>query len=698
LNDQSQQANRLAHATSPYLLQHAHNPVDWYPWGEEALDLARRENRPILLSIGYSACHWCHVMAHESFEDEETAAVMNELFVNIKVDREERPDLDKIYQSVHQVLARRPGGWPLTVFLTPDDHAPIFVGTYFPKTPRHGLPSFADLLRGVAKAYSERRDQIDAQLGALTEVLTTLNPKPANAAPSLSDGPLWAAGHQLEQSFDRRYGGFGQAPKFPHPTDLDLLLRLWHQSAIEGRADSDALQMATRTLEAMALGGINDQVAGGFCRYSVDERWMIPHFEKMLYDNAQLLAVYADAWSISRNPLFRRTAESTADWAIREMQSPEGGFYSSLDADSEGVEGRYYVWDRAQVRTLLAPDEYDVLAAVFGLDRPPNFEESWHLHTWTPPEDLAAERCVATGMVRDLLDHALPKLRKARSQRVAPHRDEKILTSWNGLMIKGLARAARRLDREDYGRAAERAMDFLVARMRIGDRFLASYKDGRAAFPAYLDDHAFLLDAALELLQLRWRREDLDLAMALADTLIDHFVDRDAGGFHFTANDHERLLFRPKPLADEATPSGNGIACRALLQLGHLLGDARYIEAAEQTLHLAWESVEHTPFAHASLLQALADWLGPSDSLVIRHSNEPELSRWQQRTWRNYVPGRYSLAVSGNDALPGLLSERRAVSEGIAYMCTGLVCRAPIRDFGSFEQALSEREIPTPEA
>ena len=489
-------SNRLAAETSPYLQQHADNPVAWYPWGGEALALARREDRPILLSIGYSACHWCHVMAHESFEDPAVAGVMNRLFVNIKVDREERPDLDQIYQSAHQMLTGRAGGWPLTMFLCPDG-SPFFGGTYFPKAPRYGLPGFVDLLERVAQSFRDRRGDIEEQNGRLREALASTLPAPGSAAESLDSRPLASAREHLARSFDPVHGGFGQAPKFPHPTDLSFLLRRY---AAEG--DSTARDIALSTLSRMAEGGIHDQLGGGFCRYSVDERWEIPHFEKMLYDNGLLLALYADAWAISGEALFREAVEGIAGWVVREMQSPEGGYYSSLDADSEGEEGKFYVWSKDQIRELLTTEEYRVAARRWGLDGPPNFEgRHWHLRIAAP-----------LGEGEDgLLEAARSKLFAAREGRVRPGRDEKILTSWNALMIAGMAHAARVFGRADWLASARRALDFLRETMwRETDgshRLLATVRDGRAHLDAYLDDHAFLVDALIEVMQAEFRSE-----------------------------------------------------------------------------------------------------------------------------------------------------------------------------------------------
>ncbi|HEY7840856.1 MAG TPA: thioredoxin domain-containing protein, partial [Gammaproteobacteria bacterium] len=440
--------NALAAETSPYLLQHAHNPVQWYPWGTEALERARRENKPILLSIGYSACHWCHVMAHESFEDEATAALMNEHFVNIKVDREERPDIDKIYQTAQQLLTRRTGGWPLTMFLTPEDQVPFFGGTYFPPEPRYGMPGFRDLLARVAEYYRSERAAIGRQNEALVETLERLQHVTTPGQPD--PAPLHAAVDELESIFDAQFGGFGGAPKFPHPSNLEFLADYAACRREEGDSGPERATRMTRfTLERMAEGGICDQLGGGFCRYSVDAYWMIPHFEKMLYDNGPLLALYADAWHVTREPLFRRVASETADWVMREMQSPDGGYYSSLDADSEGAEGRFYVWTQEEVRAALTDEEYRALAPRFGLDRPPNFEHAWHLHVFRPVGEISTLLSVDAAKVETLIDSARRKLLRVREKRVRPGRDEKVLTSWNALMIRGMARAALRLGRSD---------------------------------------------------------------------------------------------------------------------------------------------------------------------------------------------------------------------------------------------------------
>jgi uncharacterized protein YyaL (SSP411 family) len=682
--------NRLADATSPYLQQHAHNPVDWWPWCEEALGLARSQDKPILLSVGYSACHWCHVMAHESFEDEETAALMNRLFVNIKVDREERPDLDKIYQSAHQLLARRPGGWPLTMFLTPDDRVPFFGGTYFPKEPRHGLPAFRDLLERIEAAYREQQREIREQNRSMLEALAALAPDATAHGGAMSPRPVERAVRQLAESFDPEHGGFGGAPKFPHPTNLALLLRHWARGAGHGEGREEALRLAVFTLERMIRGGINDQLGGGFCRYSVDERWMIPHFEKMLYDNGPLLSLCCDAWEATGREELRQAAEATAEWAIREMQGPEGGYYSSLDADSEGEEGRFYVWDRREVEQALTPEEYRVVAARYGLDGPPNFEGRWHLHGHLDAGEVSRTLGSDREEVERLLAGARVKLLEARQRRLRPGRDEKVLTSWNALMIQGMARAARVLGRPDYRASAERALGFLRRVLWRNGRLLATCKDGRAHLGAYLDDYAYLLDAVLELLQTRWRGDDLALAVALADTLLARFEDP-AGGFFFTADDHEELIQRPKTLADDSTPAGNGVAARVLLRLGHLLGEARYLDAAERTLRAAWRHLDQLPYAHGALLEALDEWLEPTETLVAR-APERDLPRWREAVPRGLAPWRLALFIPDDaEGLPGALAERATRPGGVAYLCTGTRCGAPITSPSELARTLAAR-------
>jgi len=685
--------NRLATETSPYLLQHADNPVDWFPWGEEAFALAREQDKPVLLSIGYSACHWCHVMAHESFEDAATAALMNELFVNIKVDREERPDVDKIYQTAQQLITQRTGGWPLTMFINPQDQRPFFGGTYFPNEARYGMPAFRDLLQSVARYFHEQRDDVERQGAKLTEVLARLEPPAAGPGLALRGAPLEKIRNALARSFDREFGGFGGAPKFPHPTTIERLLRHWRASANGSDPDIEALYMATLTLTRMAEGGIFDHVGGGFCRYSVDRYWQIPHFEKMLYDNGPLLALYAQAHLATGDPEFAHTANATADWMLADMRSPEGGFYATRDADSEGEEGRYYLWTPDSVEALLDARDYRVFAARFGLDRAANFEGRWHLTVQRPIDEIARDATLPADAIAAAIERGRQALLDARQTRVAPGRDEKQLTAWNALAIRGLAIAGLALDRRDLVAAAADAVDFIHATLFVDGRLLASFKDGEARFAAYLDDHAFLLDALLELLQARWSTQHLEFAVQLADALLARFEDSDAGGFYFTASDHEQLIHRPKPLADESVPSGNGIAAFALQRLGFLLGDSRYLAAAERTLRAAWQAMDEYPHGHVSLLSALEEYLHHPEIIIIRGDGE-ELARWRESAARLYAPRRLVYAIDREEvALPGALAERRARDgETVAYRCLGSHCELPVTTWEALAKNLSESD------
>ncbi len=661
-------SNRLAHETSPYLLQHAENPVDWYPWGPEALDRARREDKPILLSIGYSACHWCHVMAHECFEDAEVAATMNRLFVNIKVDREERPDLDQIYQTAHQLLAQRGGGWPLTVFLAPDQ-TPFFAGTYFPKTPRYRLPGFVELMENVAQAWHGRRDEVLAQNAAVREALVRAQPAGLHQG-ELNAAPFTAAMRDLEAAFDPVWGGFSRAPKFPRPGELVFLLRQAQQGNAQAR------ELALFTLTRMASGGVRDQLGGGFCRYSVDERWAIPHFEKMLYDNGPLLQLYADAWALTGDALFRDTAGDIVEWLLREMRGPDGGFCSALDADSEGEEGKFYVWTREEVRTLLSAGEYAVAALAYGFDAPPNFEDAhWNPVLARPLADIAADLGVPQDEAAARLAAARAKLFAARASRVRPGRDDKQLTSWNALMIAGLAHAGRVMNRPDWVAEAQSALDFLHARLWRDGRLLASYKNGEARLNAYLDDYAFLLDALLESLQAAYRPADLDWARELAEAVLAHFEDAEAGGFFFTSHDHETLIARQKPGYDQATPSGNGVAAFALQRLGHLLGETRYLAAAERCLRGFGPQLAQQPIAYPTLLAVLDEFLAPPRVIVLRgpadavHAAAVRLSA--RPAMRDVL-----LVLPNGTRLPGELAKPET-DQLTAWVCSGTACLPP---------------------
>ena len=674
--------NRLAFETSPYLQQHAENPVDWHPWDEEALKLARESDRPILLSVGYSACHWCHVMAHESFEDPEVAAEMNRHFVNIKVDREERPDLDQIYQTAHAMLTQRSGGWPLTLFLAPDG-TPFFGGTYFPKHGRHGMPGFLELLPKVAEAYRDRRGDIARQNDALLEALQRTLPAAA-AEHEMKRAPLDAAVREFARMFDGVHGGIGHAPKFPHPYELAFCLR---RHALDG--GETGLAIARLTLTRMAEGGLYDQLGGGFCRYSVDEHWSIPHFEKMLYDNAALLALYSDAWLATGELLFKRVAAETAQWVMREMQSPEGGYYSSLDADSEHEEGKYYVWTPHEVKDALDAAEYAVVEPHYGLDGPPNFEgDRWHLRAMKPLAAIAGGLGLPVSECETRLASARAKLYAARERRVRPGRDEKVLTSWNAMMVRGLARAARAFGEPAWLASARRATEFMRGMLWRDGRLTATCKDGRAHLNAYLDDHAFLLDALLELMQTGFREEDLRFARELAEILLGRFEDREAGGFFFVSHDHEKLIHRAKPGHDNATPSGNGIAAFALQRLGHLIGETRYLEAAERALKLFYPSLERQPGGFVSLATALDEYLAPPQIVVLR-GEAGALAQWQRALAARYRPDALVLALpAGLAGLPPVLDKAAPAAGVNAWVCRGVTCLAPIDDLAGLERAI----------
>ncbi len=685
--------NHLITQTSPYLRQHAHNPVEWYPWGVEAFERARRENKPVHLSIGYSACRWCHVLEEESFEDEATAGILNDLFVNIKVDREERPDIDRIYQIAQQMLTQRGGGWPLTMMLAPDSQRPFFGGTYFPKEARHGLPAFKDLLLRVAEFYRDHAPELRAQNDALMAAFVELDAPPASATVAFTDAPVALFRQQSERVFDARNGGFGGAPKFPQPQMIARLLRDWRASADGPQPDLQALYMATLSLRRMAEGGLNDQLAGGFCRYTVDATWTIPHFEKMLYDNGALLAVYAQAAVATGDQAYARVALETAQWTMREMQSADGGYYSSLDADSEGHEGKFYVFEREEVRAALTAEEFKVFAPRYGLTEPANFEGRWHLYTAASLEDLASASALAPRRLVELLASAREKLLALRAMRVRPARDDKVLTSWNALMIRGMAIAARALGRADLADSAARALAFIRGTMWRDGRLVATYMAGKAHLNAYLDDYVYLIDAILELQQVRFRADELSFAQQLIEVVLGRFEDKDGGGFYFTSDDHEVLIHRLKPFSDDAIPAGNGIAAIVLLRFGHLLGEPRYLAAAERALAAAWPALSQHPQGHATLLTALEELLHPPRIVLIRGAAEA-VEGWRAELARLYAPRRIVLAI-GIDAsgLPLALADKPARAGGaVAYVCRASTCSAPLDSLAALVSELRETQ------
>jgi uncharacterized protein len=651
-------ANHLAGETSPYLLQHKDNPVDWYPWGEEALARARDEDRPILLSIGYSACHWCHVMERESFEDAETAQLMNELFVCVKLDREERPDLDSIYMEACQAMTGS-GGWPLNAFLTPEQ-VPFYAGTYFPPQPRMGMPSWRQVLEAVAHAWQEKRDEIRAGGANVAERLrggALLRPstEPMQAA------ALDAAVDGLRSSYDAANGGFGTAPKFPPASALEFLLR---------RGETE---MTSHTLRAMASGGMYDQVGGGFSRYSVDPYWLVPHFEKMLYDNALLARVYLHGWLVTGDELFRTVAVETLEWALKEMRAPEGGFFSALDADSEGVEGRFYVWTVDELRAALEGDpDADEAIAWFGATDRGNFE--------------GRNIPVRGPGTPDRLDDWRRALYEVRAKRVWPGLDDKRLTSWNALMISALAEAGAVLERPDYVEAAARCADFVLGSLREDQgRLLRTWKDGEARLNAYLEDHAYLLEALLTLYESsfdpRWFAE----ARTLADRMIERFADEDNGGFFETSTDHERLLARRKDLEDHPIPSGNASAAYGLLRLAALTGEHVYEERAVSVLRLLHELAPNHPQAFGHLLQALDFHLSPVKEVALVGDDFQPLERVVRGEFRPHLV----LAGGAPDGVP-LLQDRAPVDgRPAAYVCERFACKAPVTEPEELERLLS---------
>jgi uncharacterized protein len=646
-------ANRLAQETSPYLLQHRDNPVDWYPWGEEALERAQREDRPILLSVGYSACHWCHVMERESFEDPETAAYMNEHFVNVKVDREERPDVDALYMEAVQTISGQ-GGWPMTVFLDPEG-VPFYGGTYFPPDEGRGMPSFRMVMEAVIQAFEGKREelrekapQMRAHLGAVGRV--------AAAAEPVEAGLLDAAVQGLQARADLERGGFGGAPKFPPASALELLLARGSTVIVE------------RTLDAMLAGGIYDQLGGGFARYSVDAAWLVPHFEKMLYDNALLARAYLHGWQALGHERYRRACEETLDWALREMRGPEGGFYSALDADSEGEEGRFYTWTPEEIRAVLGADA-DAVIELYGVTERGNFEGRSILHL-AGGADLT---------VPASLDEARRALYEARAKRVWPGLDDKRLASWNALTIAALAEAGAVLGRPDYLDAARECAGFVLESLRDEEgRLLRTFKDGRAHLNAYLEDHAFLLEALLVLYEASFEQHWFEAAQELAETTIARFGDRERGGFFSTSADHEALIARRKEVGDHPIPSGNSSAAMGLLRLAALTGERRYEEQADGVFGLFAASAARHPEAFAHLLRALDFHLSPSKEVALLGDDLSQLAGVVRAGLRPH------LVLAGGpqgSAAPPLLLDRPTVDgKPTAYVCEHFACRQPVTD------------------
>lgn len=678
--------NRLQHETSPYLLQHQDNPVDWYAWGDEAFEHARAQDKPILLSVGYSACHWCHVMAHESFEDNETAAMMNALFINIKVDREERPDVDDIYMQAVQSMTGR-GGWPMTVFLLPNGR-PFYGGTYYPKEPRYGMPSFKQVLQAIADAYHNRRAQLEESAAGLTETLARDVLGIGGSIDALNADLLESAVDQFARRFDHQYGGFDGAPKFPQPMNLSFLLRQFKRTG-----NRTALSMVVETLTQMARGGIYDQLGGGFARYSVDSMWLVPHFEKMLYDNAQLSRLYLNGWQVTGDPFFKRIAEEVYDYVLREMTAPEGGFYSATDADSEGEEGKFFVWSFDEIRAVLDEDDAKIAIEYFGVSKGGNFEG--HNILYVPNDDAtAAERLkMSVEAMHERLTAIKDRLFALRAQRVAPGLDDKILTAWNGLMLASLAEGARVLNREDYRVAALRAGEFIRASLLVdGDRLLRTSKNGQSKLNGYLEDYANVIDAFLELYQTTFDERWFITARALADRVLAHF-GADEGGFYDTSDDHETLIVRPRNVQDNAVPSGNGMMYKQLLRLYAYTGDARYEQAALNGLKLLANAITEFPYAFGESASAV-DMLvnGIQELALVGDPTSAEMRAMLDAAFAPYRPNLVTAltpAPLGADAVIPLLADRPMRDQhATAYVCQQFTCQMPVTTRAALEGQL----------
>ena len=691
--------NRLAQSLSPYLLQHAANPVDWHLWGEEALAKARADDKPILLSIGYSACHWCHVMEHESFSDEAIAAQMNRLFVNIKVDREERPDIDSVYQLLHNLFNRRPGGWPLTAFLEPRRLSPIHIGTYFPPMPSRGLPSFPTLMQRVEEAYRLRAADIERQSEQFSLQLQELvTPEADDKTEPLNVSPLDRLPQALAGFFDREHGGFGGAPKFPQHMLLDRALRDWWRQSSASRPEEaeQSLAIASASLVAMSRGGLRDHLGGGFFRYTVDGEWSIPHFEKMLYDNALLIPLYAALAAIKQEKGQRalaaeasEAAATAADWVLAEMRHDLGGFYSTLDADSEGREGAFYLWTRERAEESLG-EGLPLLAAAYGLDGPANFEGSeWHLRRLVAPAELARRFAVSQEEAETALARARSQLLENRRRRPPPALDDKVLTSWNGLMISALARSGRLLGRDDYIDAAAGALDFIRAHLCRQDGLKSVWRKNKAWQSAFLADYAYVVAAIYELLQARWSAEHLEFAESMANAMIERFAD-EKGGFFMTSASQEKILYRPFNLADEALPSANALAAGALNRLGLLLGNNSWLDVAEATVRRARKACLRHPLEHSTMLNALEDLL-ESHCLVVVRASEPRLGAIKARWGRLYRPklSVFCIPAEAEPSQPALAS-KEAKGDFTAYLCIDMHCLAPLSSEDELEVALNE--------
>lgn len=674
--------NRLLKETSPYLKQHGHNPVDWYPWGDEALNKAKREDKPIFLSIGYSACHWCHVMERESFENEAIAKILNDHFVSIKVDREERPDLDQIYMSAVQVLTQR-GGWPMSVFLTPG-LKPFYGGTYFPPDDRMGMPGFAKTLMGVANAWKTKKAEILESASQLVGALQEMNATGQTRIPASVDLLAYAV-KRTGENFDSACGGIGNAPKFFHTMDFRVCLRHWKKTK-----DPLALQMVTATLHHWWQGGIYDQLAGGFHRYSTDRVWLVPHFEKMLYDNALVTQLYLEAYQATKNPHFAKTAHETLDFILSDMTSKAGGYFSTLDADSEGVEGKFYVWSYEEVKTLLPPDVFETFAKIYNLEPHGNWEESNILHRILSWEKLARDLKTDTASLEETVAFCKRKLLAARKERVPPFLDEKILTSWNGLMIETMAHAAQVLGDSQYLESAEKAARFLLENLFYKDTLFHTFKDGLAQHPGFLDDYAALLNALVALYETTFNKEWLEHAEKFADKMLELFWEEKEKTFFYASKNDSSLILRPKEFQDGATPSATGLAVTALVKLGRMLSKDKYLKLATDALSEYGKMLQSYPGTGSQLLIALDLLAGDPQDIVIRFGTDEELNQEAvELLHRSFIPNRTLLKFDATWKNPHFQGREKQSQAPTVYFCKGFTCEAPIHSIEKLREVLS---------
>jgi uncharacterized protein YyaL (SSP411 family) len=682
--------NRLINESSPYLLQHAHNPVDWYPWGDDAFERARKKDKPIFLSIGYSTCHWCHVMERESFTNERIAKIMNEHFVSIKVDREHRPDVDEIYMSAVQMMTGS-GGWPLSVFLTPEGK-PFYGGTYFPPNDMYGRPGFERLLLAIADAWKNKREDLINSASRLSESLAS--PAMPTKKMKLSPTMLKDAFDRSRNIFDTVNGGFGSAPKFPQPTNLSLLLCYWQRTG-----DAQALQMVEKTLDAMARGGIYDHIGGGFHRYATDARWLVPHFEKMLYDQALLSKVYLQAYQITKKKEYATIAREIFDYVLRDMTDAQGGFYSAEDADSEGKEGTFYLWSPKQIASVLDKDQSAIFNAYYGVTKKGNFEEGKSiLNVATSMEQLAKMFRRDRAAITNVLITSRSKVFVQREKRIRPDRDDKVITAWNGLMISSLAYGGAVLQEEKYTKAAERAATFILEVLHRQGRLIRYYRQGRVIELGFLDDYAFMIAGLLDLYEATFDAKWLFEAKKLSEKMIELFADDEHGGFFLTGKDGKKLITRTKPVSDGAIPSGNSIAALALLKLGRITMNQRFTEQGSEVLESFSQQLEQSPGYSSAMLTALSFWLGPTQEIVIAGNAEATDTKKMLKLLRSkFLPNAVVLlhgpGPEGSDieqVVPFIKNQTMIGDKTTAYVCENYVCKQPVNKMDDLDKMLSD--------